>query len=107
MPDTAALSIAQQALQLRRDYPKCKALEALDAAFEGRHGAKFDFGGLTDSREPFGQLVAEAFDTGMEPGDWLGLMDANALPQVTTMRIWRTYVLSRFESRYCLTPRDN
>lgn len=104
MPDATALSIVQQALTLRRDYPQCSAQEAIDAAFEGSHGRALNFGDALDPRTPFGQLIAEAFDRGMEPGDWLGLMGDGADPLVIKEleRIWSTYVLARFENRYGL-----
>jgi len=109
MANADAESVIKQALHLRRHYPKATALEVLDEVMEGRHGAALDF--TEDSPHPtalhptpFGQLIVAAFDRGMEPQDWTGLLGEGSDPRAhdDLLRIHASYVLPRFAARYSL-----
>ena len=110
MPNAAAESVINQALHLWKTYPKAAGLEVLDAVMEGRHGAALDFADDTQHGTtlhpctPFGQLIVAAFDRGMEPEDWMGLLGdgSDTRAHAELLRIHATYVLPRFAARYSL-----
>lgn len=94
-------SIAAAAAALRKSHPKAPALDVLDLVVQGHDGLSFP-ADLVHPRAPFGQLLAEAFDTAMTPADWHDWTGPLADPQArdALLAIWRTYVLPRFVSRY-------
>lgn len=102
-----ARSIIASTLALRRSHRTAPARDIFDLVMQGAAGQAIDFadptapgGSLAWPTAPFGQMVAEAFDTGMPPGDWF-LID---LPDPKLRKglrgIWRTEVIAKVEARY-------
>lgn len=91
------------ALALRRTHPTAPALDLLDLVMPERWGSLDDLGAHLHPTTPFGQLIAAAFDRGMEPEDWR-LIDCAAEAALVDelSRIWKTEVLSNFAARYLL-----
>jgi hypothetical protein len=89
------------ALALRKTHPAASPREVLDIVFGERTGATVDFGDI-DPRSTFGQPVAAAFDTGMEPSDWRLLDVADDAQRAVLLGIWRSEVLTRFLGHYRL-----
>ena len=104
-----ASRIAQQAVDLRRTHGQAPALDVLDLVFQGVPPGAASFPDpatpddpLAGPRSPFGQLVAEAFDRGMVPEDWMTMTGPRADPRmvVALIGMWCTYVLPRFRARF-------
>jgi hypothetical protein len=104
-----ARRIGGLAVALRRSHPHAPALDVLDLVFEGGGGVGCDFSctasdgrALVHPRGAFGQLIAEAFDRGMTPAEWMQLTGPSAAPELVEAldRIWATYVVPRFGSRF-------
>lgn len=70
-----------------------------------RAGQLSDFGPAIEAGAPFALLVAEAFDKGMAPDDWLLVSNPATDPAVVAalVNVWRTEVLPRFAAHYGLT----
>ena len=109
MPNSAAAKIIHDALEWNRAYPKATALDILDQAMEGHEDSdpNFEDDTLPDGDQfhpstPFGQLVAEAFDTGMPPEDWLALTSKSADPRIADalMGVWFDEVTPAFAERF-------
>ncbi len=81
-------------------------IEVLDAALRQRSGSVDDFGpDACNPDQPFGALIAEAFDNIMTPAEWAGMLNdpkAPAQQRVDLLKVWREQVLARFASRYGL-----
>ena len=59
------------ALALMGSHAHAPALDMLDLVMRGRIGSLSDFSERDlHPTSPFGQVIAAAFDSGMEPGDW-------------------------------------
>lgn len=99
-----AVDIGARALLLRRQVPRLSAVQVLDEVMHGHHGRWIDFGELALPPAPFALLVAEAFDTGMLPCDWAGLMRRGSPPRVreVLLQIWADEVWPKFRVRYSL-----
>lgn len=104
LPVTPAVDIAARALLLRRQEPRLSALEVLDQVMRGRSGRWMDFGQLALPPAPFAVVVAEAFDTGMLPCDWAGLLKPHSPPRVheLLLQIWADEVWPKFLVRFSL-----
>jgi len=102
MPD-AAPTIVAETLALRRSHPHALAVDVLDLVMRGRLGQRIDFGDVSPV-SGFGLIVVEAFDKGMPPGDWVGLLGPRGDPNVraTLLQIWADDVWPEFERRYRL-----
>lgn len=103
-PPSPAIDIAARALLLRRQEPALPALQVLDLVMRGRHGRWIDFGDMGLPPAPFALLVAEAFDGGMLPCDWVGLLRSRSHPRIrpVLMEIWADEVWPKFLVRYSL-----
>jgi len=104
LPVAPAVDIAARALLLRLQHPDWPAVEVIDQVMRGRTGRWIDFGDLALPPSPFALLVAEAFDRGMEPSDWEGLLRSTAPPRVRELllQIWADEVWPNFCVRYSL-----
>jgi hypothetical protein len=79
----------------------------LDAVFSESRGCSVDFtdleapnGSLAWPTSPFGQLLAEAFDRGMEPSDW-GLIDLpDARARRALLNVWTAEVVPALAQRF-------
>jgi len=51
---------------------------------------------------PFGRLIAEAFDRGMTPEEWVSLTRPTADPMLVSalLEVWGTQVMPRFMARF-------
>lgn len=105
-----ARSIVSGALGLRRSHPAVPLVEVFDVLLQGAAGETIDFadaaspgGSLAWPTTPFGQLVAEAFDSGMVPGDWrlIDLPDPGLREKMH--ELWCAEVLPKFAARYRVT----
>lgn len=103
-PVSPVIAIVARALLLRRQEPGLSALEVLDQALQGHHGRFIDFGDIARPPAPFGLLMAEAFDRGMLPCDWVGLLASQSHPKLETVlhQIWADEVWPQFLVRYSL-----
>ena len=99
-----AVEVAVQALLLRKQHPSMPAVEVLDEAMLSRHGRWIDFGEIGLPPAPFALLVAEAFDGGMLPCDWVGLLRSRSHPRLrpVLMEVWANEVWPKFVVRYSL-----
>ena len=70
-------------------------------AWRGQH---IDFGDLAVPPAPFGCLIAEALDEGMQASDWEGLWRSNqqADHRAVLLEIWMIEVWPKFRARYNL-----
>lgn len=104
MPTPAAAAIVAEALALRRSHPQVPVVDVLDLVMKGRHGPALDFGpdGLPPAE--FALIVAEAFDSGMTPGEWRAWTGSGADPKLREgmLAIWRSEVWPRFVDRFAL-----
>lgn len=88
------------AVEMRLRHPAAPAREILDEVMRAHRGAKPAFGAVLPTT-PFGQLVAEAFDGGMEPSDWIGLLNVpDPSLHVALHDIWEAEVWPRFLAAY-------
>jgi hypothetical protein len=103
-PVSPAVEIAVKALMLRRRDPTCPALLVMDEAMRGHHGRFIDFGDIARPPAPFGLLVAEAFDGGMLPCDWVGLLAGKSHPKLPAVLndIWVHEIWPKVIVRYSL-----
>jgi hypothetical protein len=99
--NTPAAAIVAAALALRSSHPHAQALEVLDVVMEGNRGV-VEFGDNAMPPAAFGLLVAAAFDRGMCPEFWAGLMRPGGDPRVqaTLRAIWHAEVWPLFVVRY-------
>jgi len=95
---TITPAVAKAAVALRQSHPAAPALDVLDIVMQGHCGCLADFGDETSPATPFGFLLAECFDRGMEPEDWSLVICAGA----GLRAIWTDEVLPRFAARYAL-----
>ena len=100
---TISPDVVRAAIGLRRSHPQAPALGVLDACFMQRTGSLADLG--PDALDPcgeFGQLLAAAFDRGMEPGQWRMLEQPQTVPAVrdALLQAWRECVVGPFCARY-------
>lgn len=97
-----AVEVVATALLLRRASPNWPALDVLDQAMAGRIGRRIDFGALATIPSPFALLIAEAFDGGMLPCDWVGLWRSQSHPTLRQVLadIWADEVWLKFATRY-------
>lgn len=105
MVGTISPDVARAAVALRKSHPHAPALEVLDVVMRQRAGHLADFGAdQLDPGSPFGQIVAEAFDTAMTPADWAVVKNPQADPVlVGALRsVWAQEVLHRFAKHYHL-----
>lgn len=94
------------ALSLRRTHPPAPPLDILDLCFEGSAVRPSELDGAhNDPCTPFGQLLAAAFDRGMEPGDWMMFSHPATLPAVRRVleSILVESVVTAFIARYSLS----
>ena len=95
------------ATELRHTHPEASALQLLDLLFvgEGAERRLFLPSAMLDPRAPLGQLMAQAFDSGMTPKEWHDWTGPDADPSLPAvlMPIWRAEVLAQFEARYHVT----
>jgi hypothetical protein len=103
-PLSPAVDIAAHALLMRRQELRLPALEVLDQVMRGRGGRPIDFANLALPPSPFALLVAEAYDRGMLPCDWAGLLRPSAPARVHELlrQIWADEVWPKFVVRYSL-----
>lgn len=96
--------VARALLLLRRQEPRLPAVQVLDEVMRGRSGRWIDFRDLAIPPEPFALLVAEAFDAGMLPCDWAGLLRPGCPLRVRELllQIWANEVWPKFRVRYSL-----
>jgi hypothetical protein len=107
-PAALARQLAGAATALSASHPDAPAAEVLFAVFgEGRAGESLDFGGgdtptrsLAWPTTTFGQLIAAAFDRGMEPGDWALIDRPEPEVREALLKVWTEDVLPAFASRY-------
>jgi hypothetical protein len=105
-----ALQLVGAAGALRSSHPSASAAQLLDAVFgEGLVGESLDFGGGDDPTRslawpttPFGQILAAAFDRGMEPGDWALIDRPEPEVREALLKVWTEDVLPAFTGRYGL-----
>lgn len=97
-----AVQVVASARLLRKVQPELPALELLDRSMRGRHGRRIDFGDLATPPSPFALIVAEAFDGGMRPCDWAGLLQSRSHPRIleVLMEVWWNEVWPKFVVRY-------
>lgn len=99
-PNAPARDVMALAIELRLRHPATPARTILDDLIVAHRGTPLEFGAV-DPTTPFGQLVAEAFDTGMQACDWIGLLQ---LPDprlhVALHEIWETEVWPNFLDAY-------
>jgi hypothetical protein len=95
---TLSPNVARAAVGLRASHPGVPTLEVLDLVLRDRTDSMADFGDAIEPGTPFGLLLAEAFDRGMAPRDWLLATHPNSSPAlVAALRdIWCTDILPRF-----------
>ena len=103
MLGTVSPDVVRAAVGLRRSHPQAPPLDILDACFRQRTGSLADLG--PDALNPcgeFGQLLAAAFDHGMEPSDWRMLEQPRMLPTLrdALKQAWQQYVVGPFCARY-------
>lgn len=106
MLGTISSNVAAAAVALHRSHARAPVLECLDVALRQRTGSIADFGpDVCAPSSPFGQLLAEAFDTAMVPDDWALATHRNTPPQAAAalMQLWHDVVLVPFAARYGLT----
>jgi len=74
----------------------------------GHSGRWIDFGELALPPAPFALLVAEAYDTGMLPCDWVGLLRPGSPQRVRELllQIWAEEVWLKFRVRYSMYRRS-
>ena len=98
-----AAKLIERAVALKAANTSVPAREILDELILAHKGEPLVFVHQSPS-SPFGQMVAEAFDFGMEPGDWVGLTGPRADPrvQLTLLRIWRYESWPKFLRHYGL-----
>ena len=106
MASQIAHDIGLAAASLRRTHPSAPAVDVLDLVMQGRCVSLADLGDRLHPCAPLGQIVAEVFDRGMAPQDWLLVTSPNSPPAVVQvlMSLWHSDVLPRFAARYKLTP---
>lgn len=99
-----AIAIVAEARVLRRAEPQMTVLDVLDQVMRGRTGRPVEFGELATPPAPFALLVAEAFDGGMLPSDWVGLWCGNSHPRIRAflLQLWADEVWPQFIVRYSL-----
>ncbi len=94
---------AQLAANYRRMVPHATALAALDNVMQGQRVQLLDVEpSVLAPCTPFGDLLAEAFDRGMEPGDWRLVTNPNTPVAVRSalLAVWESDVLAKFAQRY-------
>ncbi len=99
MQGTISPDVVRAAIGLRRSHPQAPALGVLDACFKQRTGSLVDLG--PDALDPcgeFGQLLASAFDRGMDPSDWQLVRQPPARDAL--LRAWQSCVVGPFSARY-------
>lgn len=99
-----AVDVVARALLLRRQEPRLRAVDVLDQVMRGRSSSWIEFGDLALPPCPFALLVAETFDRGMLPSNWVGLFrpDAPQRVRVLLLQIWADEVWPKFLVRYSL-----
>lgn len=104
MQSTIGPEVARSAVALRQSHPAAPVLDVLDLCLRRRAGSLKDFGPEIEPATPFGFILAEAFDKGMAPEDWLLYSHPNTPPAVVQVLrgIWDGEVLDKFASRYGL-----
>ena len=91
------------AVALRSSHPHAPAIDVLDLVF-----SDVDIETLALDAEatapwtPFGGLIAEAFDRGMTPEEWVSLTRPTADPMLVSalLEVWGTQVMPRFATRF-------
>ena len=88
-----AAKIIERAVALKAAYPGAAARDILDELILAHKGVPLVFVDHSPS-SPFGQIVAEAFDLGMEPDYWVGLTSESQPSRLRVMllRTWRDEV---------------
>ena len=98
-------NLAQLLENCRSLLPGGTSLEVLNAVMQGRRCRLTDFEPETVAPcTPFGDLLAEAFDKGMDPDDWR-LVTHPITPQAAKRAlraVWETEVLAKFAAKYQL-----
>lgn len=91
------------AVEMRLRHPKASAREILDEVIRAHRGAPLVFGAVLPT-SPFGLLVAEAFDAGMGPRQWVDLSkDPDRSLHVFLHETWETEVWPNFLEAYAKT----
>jgi len=96
---------SQLVFNYRRKLPGSTALKVLDAVMDGRRCRLTDFEPKTLGLcTPLGDILAGAFDKGMEPGDWRLATHPSTPSEVkSALRgLWESEVLAKFAQRYQL-----
>lgn len=100
--------ISQLVASYRRQVPQASALAVLDIVMRGRAcGRVIDFEPQALAPcSPLGDVLAEAFDRGMDPGDWRLITHPNTpkAARDALWKIWETDVLAAFAARYGMEP---
>lgn len=99
--------IGQLLADYRHHAPQASALTVLDAVMRGRACRLIDFEPQALAPcSPLGDVLAKAFDRGMEPGDWRLVIQPNTPKAVrdALRRIWEADILTAFAARYGLEP---
>lgn len=101
----AGPAVALAATTLQATCPTASPREILDACLAGCVGPVSDFGPALSATEPFGLLVAKAFDDLMPPTAWEDWTQPGTDPALISAleQILRTYVLPKFAACYGLT----
>ena len=115
MSNPEAQAVVQAAISLTRTHCHAPALAVLDVVMKGRLDQRLNFTetsapncSLAAPAAPFGQLLAVALDDAMTPVEWKAFTDANADAGLREgcLKIWRVYVIPRFEARYGVVVRE-
>lgn len=96
-PTRALMALA---IEMRVRHPNAPARDILDEVILAHRGEPLAFGVVLPNT-PFGQLVAEAFDRGMEPSDWISLSKCpDRTLHVFLHQTWETEVWPKFLDAY-------
>ena len=99
-PNADACAVMAPAVEMRLRHPKVPAREILDEVIRAHRGEPLVFGAVLPTT-PFGQLVAEAFDSGMAPRQWVALSkDPDRDLHVFLHETWEAEVWPKFVEAY-------
>lgn len=112
MANPDARAVVDTAVSLSISHPHAPARDVLALALQGRAGQVLDFGdtaaplgSLAAPVEPFGQLVAAAYDQAMTPDEWKLFTGPDAHPKLrmACLMAWRSDVTPKMAIEHGVT----
>lgn len=112
MSNADARAVVTTAVSLSQSHPHVPAADVLVLALKGRAGQMLDFadpaamhGSLAAPGEPFGQLIAAAYDMPMTPETWRLFTAPDAHPHLllASLIAWRADVVPKMALEHGVT----